>query len=59
MTLSMCLFMLRGKEKAKAVVMGSYEMALGGIIVTTMSMGRQTSKAIGAHYCVYVLIIIK
>jgi hypothetical protein len=29
MSVSMCLLMLRGKEKAKAVVMGPYEMALG------------------------------
>ena len=32
MIVSMCLFMLRGKEKAEAVVMGSYEMALGGLL---------------------------
>ena len=30
--MSMCLFMLRGMEKAEAVVMGSYETALGGLL---------------------------
>jgi hypothetical protein len=48
--MSVCVFMLRGKEKVKAVVMGSYEIAFVDYCVT-MTMGRQRSKAIGARYC--------